>query len=61
MEYQYSGQYSYKSVHVPEYLTMSTSTNTSTITLELACMSIVRVPKIQYSSTASTCSKYEYP
>ena len=37
-------------VRVPEYL----FTSTSTITLELTSMSTVRVPEIQYSSTAST-------
>ena len=39
-------------VRVPEYL--CTSTSTSTMTLELTSTSTVRVPEIQYSSTAST-------
>ena len=46
-------------IWVPEYL--STSTSTSTITLELTSRSTVRVPEIQYSSTVSTSTDYEYP
>ena len=41
-------------VRVPEYLSTSTSTSTSTMTFELTSTSTVRVPEIQYSSTAST-------
>ena len=48
-------------VRVHEYLFTSTSTSTSTITLELTSMSKVRVPEIQYSSTVSTRTEYEYP
>ena len=33
----------------------------STITLELTSTSTVRVPEIQYSSTASTSTEYENP
>ena len=33
----------------------------SAITLELTNTSKVRVPEIQYSSTASTSAEYEYP
>ena len=44
---------------VPEYLFMSTSM--STITLELTSTSKVLVPEIQYLSTASTSTEYDYP
>ena len=43
--YQYSCEYSY------EYLPMSICTSMSTITLELANRSKLRVPEIQYLST----------
>ena len=46
-------------VHVPEYLSPSTSTNMSA--LELTSTSKVRVPEIQYSSISSTSPKYEHP
>ena len=46
-------------LQVPEYLFTSTSSSTSTITLELTSTSKVRVPEIEYSSTASTSSEYE--
>ena len=48
-------------VQVPEYLSTSMSTRTSTITLELTSTSTVWVPEIQYSSTASMSTEYEYP
>ena len=44
-------------VWVPEYL----STSTSTMTLELMSMSTERVPEMQYSSTESSSTEYEYP
>ena len=45
---------------IPEYSFTSTSTSMGTITLELTSTSIVRVPEIQYASTASTSTGYEY-
>ena len=48
-------------VGVTEYMLMSTSTGTNSVTLELWSTSKVRVPYIQYSSTASTSTEYEYP
>ena len=39
----------------------SMSTSINTITLELTSTSKMRVPEIQYSSTASMSTKYEYP
>ena len=48
-------------VWVTEYMPMSTSTGTNTVTLELWSTSKVRVPYIEYSSTASTSTEYEYP
>ena len=50
-------------VPVLEYLSKSTSTCTGTIvpTLKLMNTNKVRVPEIQYSSTASTSTEYEYP
>ena len=47
-------------VRLPEYLSTSKSRSTSTIILELTITSAVRVPEIQYSSTASTSTEYEY-
>ena len=46
-------------VQVPEYLSPNTSTGISTTTVEHTGTSKVRVPKIQYSSTAGTCTEYE--
>ena len=48
-------------VRVPDNLSTSTSTSASIITSELTSTSKVWVPEIQYSSTASTITEYEYP
>ena len=47
-------------IRVPEYLSTSTSTSTGILTLELTSTNNVRVPEIQYSSTASTSTGNNY-
>ena len=48
-------------IRAPEHLSMSTSTSTGAITLELRSTSKVGIPEIQNSSTASRSTEHEYP
>ena len=56
-EYQYSGQYSYECLSTCRWLRQVQVWVPGIITLELTSTSKVRVPEIQYSSTATTITE----